>query len=63
LCDEKTGEMLEISNLACTDIEHNLLTIISSLMLILYFAFLLCEQTLFSSNSFEIVVPWGSFER
>jgi hypothetical protein len=28
-----------------------------------YFSFLLIEQILYSSNSFEEVVPWGSFER
>lgn len=55
--------MVEISNLKCSDIAHNLLTIISTLMLIIYLVFLLCEQTLFSSNNFEIVVPWASFER
>jgi hypothetical protein len=63
LCDENSGEMLEISNFKCSDTTHNLLTIISTLMLIVYIVFLLCEQTLFSSNNFEIVVPWASYER
>lgn len=63
ICDENSGEMLEISNLKCFDTTHNLLTIISTLMLIIYIIFLFCEQTLFSSNSFEIVVPWAAYER
>lgn len=36
---------------------------LSSFLLITYLAFLLIEQLLFSSNSFEEVVPWDSFER
>ena len=63
LCDENSGEMLEISNLYCSDVTHNILTIISTLMLIIYIIFLLCELTLYSSNSFEIIVPWASYER
>jgi hypothetical protein len=63
LCDENSGEMLEISNLKCSETTHHILTIISTLILTIYIVFLLCEQTLFSSNSFEIVVPWASYER
>jgi len=55
--------MLEISDLKCSDSVHHILTIISTVMLTIYIVFLLCEQTLFSSNSFEIIVPWASYER
>jgi hypothetical protein len=32
-------------------------------MLIVYALFLAAETMLFASNSFEVIVPWGSFER
>jgi len=32
-------------------------------MLIIYIIFLFCEITLYSSNSYEIIVPWASYER
>lgn len=32
-------------------------------MLIVYLMFLVSETILFATNSFEIVVPWASFER
>jgi hypothetical protein len=55
--------MLAITDLKCDSVTHSLLIISSSIMLFIYLSFLLCEQTLFSSNSFDIIVPWGSFER
>ena len=35
----------------------------STIMLLIYLGFIFFEQMLYSSNSFEPVVPWGSFER
>jgi len=55
--------MLAITDLKCESVTHRMLIISSSIMLFIYLSFLLCEQTLFSSNSFDIVVPWGSYER
>lgn len=49
--------------MTCDSSEHKILLITSTLLLILYLVFLLLEQVLYSSNSFEKVVPWSSYDR
>ena len=60
LCDEVGPVSVGTT---CTSSTHSLLILISTLMLIVYVIFLLTETLLFASNSFEILVPWASFER
>jgi hypothetical protein len=63
LCDEEASEILVLTSIRCDSLTHQLLVLSSTIILIVYGAFLIIEQVLYSSNSFEEVVPWGSFER
>ena len=63
LCDEEASEILVLTAIKCDSLTHQLLVLSSTVILIVYGAFLIIEQVLYSSNSFEEVVPWGSFER
>jgi hypothetical protein len=60
LCDETGDVSLGIT---CASSLHSILILTSTLMLVVYIVFLVSQTLLFASNSFEIVVPWASFER
>ena len=60
LCDE--SGLVTIA-MTCSSSQHSILILTSTLMLIVYLLFLITETMLFASNSFEMVVPWASFER
>ena len=53
LCDEDPNELLVLTSITCDSLTHNLLVLSSTIILIVYGAFLLIEQVLYSSNSFE----------
>lgn len=62
LCGEDKDTPYGLASITCDDILHKILIIISSLMLIIYGVFLYSEVFLYTSNGFEKVVPWGSYE-
>ena len=52
-----------LSSIKCDTALHQALVVTSTVMIIVYLVFLGAEQILYTSNSLEPVVPWGSFER
>jgi hypothetical protein len=63
LCDESATEEFALISLKCDSLEHKLLVIFSTVLLIVYFIFLVIESMLYFPNSFDNVVPWASFEK
>jgi len=61
-CDEDNSEIIVLSSITCDSLEHKILMVASTFLLIVYLIFLLLESYIYTSNSFEEVVPWASFD-
>lgn len=62
-CDEDDSDVLVLSSITCDSLEHKILMVTSTLLLIIFVVFLLLESYFYTSNSFDEVVPWASFDK
>lgn len=62
-CDEDNSEILVLSSITCDSLEHKILIVTSTVLLIIFVIFLLLESYFYTSNNFEEVVPWASFDK
>lgn len=49
-------------DISCTSSDHQIMIGVSTLSIILFLTFLICERLLFTSRIFVNNVPWGSLE-
>ena len=62
-CSTGTTSDLYAPAVECGTIMNSMLILFSSVMLLLYLGFLVLQSMLYTSNSFDSIVPWGTFER
>ncbi|CDW84462.1 pas domain s-box family protein [Stylonychia lemnae] len=63
LCEEDESQPYTLIGLKCYSLNHQLYIAFSTISLCLYILFLIIQSLLFTSNSFESSLPWGSLER